>query len=631
MHIYGLRYVEFCKGDNTMIESIALLGRLTSEQDDEISRRIENCYKDNSKWEQKLAQITIDITNGIPVYKGITVVDLRPEHSRQILYRGGTGTGINPVPSAAKTDKDTLSIKILKFFENAIKKDILTVDEKEWLNNVYQCLKANEQTIRDVIEDIYNKNNKHSVYLTLVFVDGDNTLFVTDMPIFVKLFLHFTTPNNVTQGTCSICGKDSATVMAASSSQTYKFFNLDKWGFFWDLLKQYQPVAFPVCIDCLFDLEKGKEYIENNLNFKLAKGIYYSVIPQFFIDDKAAIQQFIDVINTDVSNAAFSEQLVLRNISKLGDSIAVNFLFLDTSSGNSAEKITMLVQDVYPSRLSRIYEAQDTVTRMYFDEKQGKNPKDMDIFAIARDFFPRQAKGIPVSNDKNKKGFDKYFLSVVQSIFEDKPLDNYFVFSNIMREITQTYHDMLAKKISNSAFDCTVKDAEMFISFLTELNLLRDRKEGIMENDEMFDEYFAKYKDLYNNPLKRGLFLLGAATRTFVDLQYNEHNSRPFLKELKSFKMNLSDFRGLVAKLQNKAIEYEYVDNKWPIKVINTILPSATNYLLQVDTTSMSLHEMNFYFVAGYQQSWAMSSYIGDKFRELKKNNTNTEEVVDNE
>jgi len=53
----------------------------------------------------------------------------------------------------------------------------------------------------------------------------------------------------------------------------------------------------------------------------------------------------------------------------------------------------MLVQDVYPSRLSKIFEAQDTVTSMYFTvfPKASKGNKyQQNLFAVAREFFPKQ-------------------------------------------------------------------------------------------------------------------------------------------------------------------------------------------------------------------------------------------------
>lgn len=632
-----------------MIESIALLGHLENEKNssDDISRMIENCYRYNSKKQQQVAGINIDITNNIPVFKDVILFDLRPEHSRKMLYRGGNGTGANPSPSAAKTQNDTLTRKIYAFFNKALDVDFLTAEERQWLSDVYQCLQDNDQVLRTKIDDICaNRNKGDSLFLTLIFTKGDELLFVADIPLFVKLFRFFNTPNTVSKGTCSICKKQDVTVMPASSSQTYKFFNLDKRGFFWGLLENKDPVSFPVCLDCLYDIEKGKEYIKNKLNFMFVKGLYYHLIPQFFIGNEASARRFIEIVEgqnngqvvDDLSSNVSNEQLVLRSIGKLDDSIAVNFLFLDTSSGASAEKIAMLVQDVYPSRLSKIFEAQDTVTSMYFTvfpKASKENKYQQNLFAVAREFFPKQkdngGKKKKTEGKKSGKGFDKYFLSVTQNIFENKPMDNGFIYSSIMDKVVKQFNNMLAKNITEFEFLSTIKKAEMFVSFLLLLNLLKDRKEETMESEELFDDYFVKFKDLYNSPLKRGLFLLGVATRMFVDLQYDERGSKPFLTELKSFKMNLTDFRGLVPKLQNKIIEYDYVEEKWKLNRMSIALANASKYLLQVDKTNMSVQEMNFYFVTGYHQGWDVGSYIGSKLKEFKENNTNNEEVAENE
>lgn len=621
-----------------MIESIALLGHLENEKNssDDISKMIENCYRYNSKKQQQVAGINIDITDGMPVFKDVILFDLRPEHIRKMLYRGGNGTGANPSPSAAKTEKDTLTRKIYAFFNKALDVDFLTAEERQWLSDVYQCLQANDQILRTKIDNIYaNRNRGDSLFLTLIFTKSDELLFVADIPLFVKLFRFLNTPNTVSKGTCSICKKQGVTVTPASSSQTYKFFNLDKWGFFWGLLEKRTPASFPVCLDCLYDIEKGKDYIEKKLRFRFVEGLHYHLIPQFFINSGASAKQFIEIVEDqrkrqvadNLSSIAFDEQMVLRSIGSLDDTVAVNFLFLDTSSGASAEKIAMFIQDVYPSRLSKIFEVQDAVTYMYFDifpEVYQHN-----FFAIIREFFPKQKeedsnKKKKAGNKKNKdeKGFDKYFLSVTQNIFENRPMSNEFIYGNIMRKIIKQFHNMLAKEITDTEFLSTIKKAEMFVSFLLMLDLLKDRKEEAMEKDELFDDYFVRFKDLHNSPLKRGLFLLGAATRMFADLQYDERNSRPFLTELKSFKMNLTDFRGLVPKLQNKIIEYDYVEEEWKLNRMSIALANASKYLLQVDKTNMSVQEMNFYFVTGYHQGWDVGSYIGSKLKEYKENST---------
>lgn len=627
-----------------MIESIALLGRLESQKhnNDAISKLIQPCYNEKAKGAQKLIEINFLITeDGSPVYNEVIVEDLRPEHSKKILYRGGNGNGPNPAPSAFQTKNDTLSIKIFSFFKNATTITELTDEEKQWLNALYTNLQNAEQQIRQRLDQIIsNKDKNDSLVLTITFTNNGQTLFLEDMPLFVKLFQYFCQPakEKVSKGTCSICGKENVEVAPASTNRTYKFFNLDKDGFFWNMLNDGAYTAFPICLDCLQDIEQGKEYIAKELNFRFVEGLSYHLIPQFFTNDEEAVKKFIrsakneETQASDLHAVVRQEERVLKNLGELDDTVAVNFLFIDSSSGASAEKISTLIQDVYPSRLKTIYDAKFAVDSMYEKTSPESLPKDGFSFMVVRDFFPRKSKY--QKSGAGKKGFNEYFLYVTQSIFENRPLNNDFVYKAIMNRIIEEFHSMLAKE-KNAFFLPTVKEAEMLVSFLLELNLLNSRKEETMESDRMFDDYFTQFKDLYGSSLKRGLFLLGAAVRMFVDVQTEGDRDKvaPFLKELKGLRMNLTDFKGLTSKLQNKVFEYSKVAEGWKINRINTVLASATKYLIQVEKAKMSVQEMNFYFVAGYHQGRDLGNYIGNKFKELKESNSKTEneEVESNE
>ena len=111
----------------------------------------------------------------------------------------------------------------------------------------------------------------------------------------------------------------------------------------------------------------------------------------------------------------------------------------------------------------------------------------------------------------------------------------------------------------------------------------------------LFDSLFKKYEPTFETPAKRGLFLLGALTELLLRRQYKDRGSKPFMKELKSLKMDQKDFIGLLPKIQNKLEE----DNAFD-KGKRSIAEEASHYLLLAgDNWKMSVDEMNFYFSCG--------------------------------
>ncbi|WP_018963749.1 TIGR02556 family CRISPR-associated protein [Coprothermobacter platensis] len=628
-----------------MIESIAMLGHLENQQygDDKIRKMVQSCYNHKVKGKQKLIEINFNITGNDVLYNKVILVDLRPEHGEKLLYNGGFGNSSNPSPSAFQTDNDTFGLKILGYFTKTLELKNLSEEEKHFLNKVYEELLKNENKIRSEIQNnLQQKEKGDNFFITLTFNDGETTLFPRDIPLFVKIFETLllnldkepNKENETLTGTCSICGKSDVKLAFPSTKKTYKFFNKDKSGPFYDLDENNIYNAFPVCEECLNDIERGKEYIKENLEFTFVQGLKYHLIPQFFVSDEA-VEEFLKIVNSsdkeevrELQQHVRKEEMVLYKLGTLSDTIAVNFLFLEIK--NAAEKIVMFIQDVYPSRLRTIYEAKDAVDSIYRE----MFPTIHDFsFLFVRDFFPR--KGKYQSGSEKTKGLNNYFLNVTRCIFEGRPLDNAFVFRFVMNKIIEEFHSMQAGE-KNAYFIPTVKEAEMLIMFLQKLNLLRGKETTRMNKDELFDDYFEKFADLYGSPLKRGLFLLGAAVNIFtmVQLGENRYGNAPFLDELKGLKMNYSDFKGLTSKLQSKLFEYGKAveeKNKWMLRRANRILGKATEYLLQVTEPDVTVQEMNFYFVAGFHQGYDISSHVGSKLKSLSQSDETIEDKEDKE
>lgn len=81
-----------------------------------------------------------------------------------------------------------------------------------------------------------------------------------------------------------------------------------------------------------------------------------------------------------------------------------------------------------------------------------------------------------------------------------------------------------------------------------------------------------------------------------LNKQYSERESKPpFMKKLKSLKMDQSDIKALLPEVQNKLEEYDSFD-----KGKRIIAQEISRYFLEAgDDWRMSVDEINFYFACG--------------------------------
>jgi CRISPR-associated protein Csh1 len=130
-----------------------------------------------------------------------------------------------------------------------------------------------------------------------------------------------------------------------------------------------------------------------------------------------------------------------------------------------------------------------------------------------------------------------------------------------------------------------------------------------------FEEIFERYGKSLNTPSKRGIFLLGALTQMLLNLQYHLRNSAPFMKKLKSLKMNEQDIRGLLAEVQNKFIEYDRYDvgkRELAKEISDLFLQSGEDWKLSID-------EMNYYFACGMNLYEKISEIIYSNLKQKEE------------
>ncbi|MCD6489805.1 MAG: TIGR02556 family CRISPR-associated protein [Thermodesulfobacterium sp.] len=541
-------------------------------------RKIGELVKDvRRKVEGYIFVITLDENNS---YQGIEKEQFQFDKIDLYLYKEGESKGNRPAPIAPITDAEKTFRKIRTWIEICKNVPDLTDNEREFIKNILKNIDDAKQhiieTLKKKIKEIPKKENK---FLTLKLEAGSKYLGNCELfqkahqYIILKKIQKTSSQNKV----CSICGEIRDVVFARTF--VYNFDTDDKLGFISGFDKQNFWKNIPVCQECRDLLKQGREFIDLKLTFKFY-GLKYQLIPKTLLDDNKIIREIIDILS-DTQKAIFltkrtikrltnDENEILAYLSEKGDVVSFNFLFIQ--SQQSAERILLLIEDILPSRLRKIFETKEKVDFVFKEEFN---------FGKIRTFFLKS------DEDKRDSDLDKYFLEIIDSIFRGKSLDFSFIVKFFMQSIKNEF-------IKDGYYLSRTKDAMMCVSFFETLCLINFEEEKMERS--IFEEIFVKYGKSLNTFAKRGIFLLGALTQMLLNKQYADRNSKPpFMKKLKSLKMDEKDIKALLPEVINKLEEYEAFD-----KGKKLLAQEASIYLLQAgDNWRMSIDEINYYFVCG--------------------------------
>jgi CRISPR-associated protein Csh1 len=552
-----------------MLSAIRDIGRLVIKKTMKIERPIEG----------KILVINVNSYN----YAGIHIEDFDSGKIEQYLYKEGESKGNNPAPFCPLTEPKKTLKKISNWLKQCreVKIDDFSLNVSEILNIL---INEENQIITELLQSIQNIPKNINMFFTIKI----NGKFLGEYEVFRKCFLQLKEKKlkkSANIGVCSICGETGKEV--SGKIDVFKFYTIDKPGFIAGGFKEIDAWKnYPVCMNCKSDLERGRKFLESNLNFKFY-GLNYLLIPQLLVGGENLFEEIIEILSETKKTIALRERIkkkitddekeILEYLSKKTDVVVFNFLFLQKQQ--SAERILLLIEDVLPSRIRKIFDAKDYVDTVF------QNNQDRGFtFGTIRTFFSKS------SEDKRQNDLDKYFLEIINSVFKGKKINFSFLVKLLMTGIRRE----LTKDPQESKFNFRVKDALMSILFFERLNIISFEEEGAM-SESIFDNIFTKYGKSLSTSAKRGIFLLGVLTQLLLNKQWSERNAKPFIKKLKGLKMDEKDIKALLPEVQNKLEEYEAFDKGKQI-----LAQEISKYFLEAgDNWNMSVDEINFYFACG--------------------------------
>jgi len=590
-----------------MLVAVKEIGQLRIEQEKLTPLQVLVEDPDSSGNYKKVIAIVLEEQTGNKWgFKGVEQEEYDSAKIMRYLYKSGAANGadLTPIARLSGKPKVTFENKILGWFKILDEKHLHIADqEKDFLSQIKeQIVKNADHIVNEILRIRDETPNKIGIVITLKFKQDEKEKYVGDFPVFEQLLMYqvkekakrCAAENKV----CSICGQEKDFVVG--NLDTYAFYTLDKTGYITGGFKESEAWKnFPVCEECKLALEEGKKYVEKYLTFRFC-GIEYNLIPKFILGTEAVPEEILDIFASTSKLISLKQHVIdritndegdiLYYLKDIKDVIALNFLFIRKM--NAAERILLLIEDVFPSRLHRIFDAKHKTDEIFADKF---------TFGSIRSFFSR--------SDPNKREYDLdgYFLDIVDRVFKDRPVSYHFLLQFIMKKIRHEF-------VNDGYFYQAVKDGLMTIYFLQALGLIE--MEGEDMEERVFDGLFEKYGPAFQTPVKRGLFLLGALTELLLRRQYKDRGAKPFIKNLKSLKMNENDFKGLLPKLQSKLEEYDAFD-----KGKRILAREAANYLLLAqDKWQMPVDELNFYFAAGMNMADEVTKiiYPDDKPEELQ-------------
>jgi CRISPR-associated protein Csh1 len=529
----------------------------------------------------KVIVLEFELDNvGRATFKDISLEEFSKNKLNKYLYRRAKSS--NPPTYSPTLRLNTKDIS--KSLNNLIK-----VNRK--LRGVPQ-ISIDVETVAEQIRGMIEGTEKSTSYLLTIRFNGK---YIGEMPEYIEAVGDLIKGSYEKNGICSICGEEKK----VAEDLPFNFLTYDKPGYIVGGFRE--DVAYknsPICFDCYEKIRIARQNLES-ATFKLA-GIEYMLIPETLKKenlqklkelfeylrknnlnlanlDKAHLYDLLEGLIREEDEHSLSR--ILDNLQEISgekgldilsifrmfkDIIIAHFLFIRREQ--SREAIVLYISDVFPSRIYYLFKVKEFIEELgivgNFD------------YGIVNEFF--------------KEGG---FYKIVEATFWGKRVENTFLCNGLMNVIRESFKEWDKRA-----------DYELIGEALAVYLFVRITTEGLSmqqsQNPQSLEEFFVWVKNLPSigsEDWKYGLVLMGFLTEYLLEEQRKERGSKPFLKKLKSLKMDWEDIIKLLPELRQKLEEYEAFD--YPS--VRMLFGEISQTLLQSAKPKASVGELNFYFASG--------------------------------
>jgi len=126
-----------------------------------------------------------------------------------------------------------------------------------------------------------------------------------------------------------------------------------------------------------------------------------------------------------------------------------------------------------------------------------------------------------------------------------------------------------------------------------------------------FEEFFVE-NSIFDDDMKKAVFLLGVLAKKLLNIQYQERNATPFRSRLNGLKIDEKVAKRLLPEIINKLEEYGK-------NYYSKLETAIGEYMLNADFSKYSIDEISYYFTLGM---------VLEKYFKFKEENNQNEEGI---
>lgn len=579
-----------------------------------------------------------------PRFRRHHLEDCMNEDPLRYLYRDGPPNGSLALPygkvTEALSDKDRAAGKLVKTVKNrlvgwanALRDDgqqyagTLGASGISWLQALATEIDAKQRELSAAVEERQREvPRKTRLFLTLAFADSDQELPLghPDLP-FAQLFLArnrarmFDGDERI--ATCSLCG-GTAAVSPKFGSDVFPFATFDQPAYVAGGLNRKDAWrAFALCADCYQRADQGRRFTEDHLTRRIGAGgsaLSYWVVPSLLNpkNDGDAARDALDLLSrqrdagrnltkTERKVLLASEDDLLGDLQDLSDHLAFSLTFVEKAKAR--ERILLIVDDVLPSRLRRLFEAKSTV------EKRGHECgylRDEWEFTLYRHLFPL----CEVDRGGGKVDLRRPdFLAILDHVFRGSPLQASYLANTFVGPLRTRFVAWRGEqgddRDNEFTFKAAAKAAWLTWHFLDDLEIISEEGDlAEMTSSpsdharlsgpyfEWLEEFFAEGARTFRSDAAKVAFLLGSLADSVREVQLENLKAAPFVKYLKSLRMEQGDLLDLLPRITQKLTEYDEYRGR------NRQMLEAVSYYLTragIEAWPMTSAELNLIFGMG--------------------------------
>jgi CRISPR-associated protein Csh1 len=525
-------------------------------------------------------------------FEGVGYEEFDQSKCGKYLYAKKSSQGINYTPTAIITEPE-------KTFRNRILNWYRKYSNDKSFNEIYRILAERE---KDIITNINDKvrDLHEGVLLTMKFLEGDVEKYLGDYDVYRRLvkegiFKRFgNVPSwgtSVSYGKCFLCGEEKEVFGFALPVSKLLFATVDKPGFAPDLDREAYVKYMPVCGDCGESLYEGVRFIREHFDFYFENGVRYMIIPHVL--NESDCKEIFNIVKKyegrSYHDGLVAEEDVLLEVVKESKNVFTLF-FLFYSEQQSRQVVESFVEEVPPSWLRKMYEAQDVVK--YDDAFSEEAMKSIFYKKYDGSLF----KHLEV-HDKNN-----WYVTFMEDFCENKNELVDFISSILWRKQISNVYFYFMRKLRQDFYDDDYKFRESVLKSFAVLRFLeklymgdyyRDSRYSMSSNNSLehsFENFFEKYN--INESWKKATFAVGVLVRYVLNVQREERGAEPFRDKLRGLMLNEGHVKKLFKESINKIFEYDRRNPKLEEAVGKYLAEAEGKFIADMD-------EISYYFALG--------------------------------